>query len=55
VVSAKGNSTRGTPNRWLHTTSLLLSGVTTMRRALHGELDEPEVDLILRILTGGLK
>jgi AcrR family transcriptional regulator len=31
----------------------MLSGITTMRLALRDELAEPDVDLILRILTGG--
>lgn len=30
-----------------------LSGVTTLRGAMHDEFAEPDVDLVLRVLTGG--
>jgi hypothetical protein len=31
----------------------MLSGITTMRLALRDELAKPDVDLILRLITGG--
>ncbi|WP_139417163.1 TetR/AcrR family transcriptional regulator [Agromyces laixinhei] len=33
----------------------MLSGLTTLRLALRDELAEPDIDLILRTLTGGIK
>ncbi|WP_307044650.1 TetR/AcrR family transcriptional regulator [Agromyces ramosus] len=49
----EGRFVGGDPDRMTAYYFALLSGITTMRHALNDELAEPDVDLILRILTGG--
>jgi AcrR family transcriptional regulator len=48
-----GQFAAGDPERMTAHYFALLSGLTTMRVALRGQSAEPDVDLILRLFTGG--
>ena len=50
---AEGQISPGDPDQMTVHYFALLAGITTMRVALRAESAEPDVDLILRILTGG--